>query len=423
MKKYLLIPLFILISFFAVGQQKTSITIEQVTGAFNQNLKDSLYNMMSPQMKSALGKDGSDNLFGQLMNQLGKITDTKNISTAGAEMQRYNLTFERPLVDILLVIKDGQIAGIRQLPRPTPAPGSARKASPDNYTLGEPPAMLFGTLLLPAKTSEKVPIVLMIGGSGPTDRNMNQGDALVTNSFAMLADTLAANGIASLRYDKRGVAKSAQALGNNQIVVDNYVDDASAFVDQLKKDERFSKVIVLGHSEGSSIAITSALKSHPVGLICLSGYDTDLGTVLEGQLSKTLETADLKLAKTIISNLKKGNLYHGELSPAIQNLFSLTTQAYLISAMRHHAAVEIKKINAPILVISGGTDLQIGTDSGQRLAKANSKASFFAIQGMNHVLKNAPLDREENLKTYTNGELPINAVLGKVIVSFIKNLK
>ncbi|WP_344848110.1 serine aminopeptidase domain-containing protein [Pedobacter jeongneungensis] len=423
MKKHLFISLFTLISFFAFAQQKSGITVEHVIGAFNQNLKDSLYNMMTPQMKSALGKDGSDNLLGQLMNQLGKITSTKNISTADAEIQRYNLTFERPLVTILLVIKNGQIAGIRQLSRPTSASGLVRKESTDNYTLGKAPAMLFGTLLLPPKTLEKIPIVLMIGGSGPTDRNMNQGDALVTNSFAMLADTLAANGIASLRYDKRGVAKSAQALINNTIVMDNYVDDASAFVDQLNKDERFSKVIVLGHSEGSSIAIAAALKSHPAGLICLSGYDTDLGTVLEGQLSKTLEATDLKLSKTILGNLKKGNLYHGELSPATKNLFSPTTQEYLISAMRHHAAFELKKINTPILVISGSTDLQIGTNSGQKLAKANSKASFLAIQGMNHVLKNAPMDKEENLKTYTNGELPINAELGKNIVSFIKNLK
>lgn len=423
MKKYLLLSFFCFAVIFASGQQKPGITLSNVVLAFNQDLKDSLYNMMSPKMKSALGKEGSNKLFGQLMDQLGKITDTKSNSATGAEMQRYTLEFERPLVNILLVIKDGEIAGIRQLPRTASDPESPKAESPDNYTLGEGTAALYATLVLPAKSSGKVPVVLMIGGSGPTDRNMNQGTALITNSFAMLSDTLAANGIATLRYDKRGVGKSMQALINNQLIMDDYADDASAFIDKLKKDERFSKIIVLGHSEGSSIGIIAALKTPPDGLICLSGYDSDLGSVLETQLSKTLENTDLKLAKKIILNLKKGNKYQGELSPATRNLFSASTQEYIISAMRHNAAKELKKINTPILVISGSTDLQIGADSGKKLAMANPKAKFVSIQGMNHVLKNAPSDREANLKSYTDSKLPINSELGREITSFIKKLK
>src|SRR5713226_7780710 len=113
---------------------------------------------------------------------------------------------------------------------------------------------LHGTLLIPDST-KPMPVVLLIAGSGPTDRN---GNSLAlpgkNNGLEMLAEGLAAKGIASLRFDKRGIAESKEAgAAEKDLRFDTYVDDAAAWARQLKKDHRFSSVTIIGHSEGALI--------------------------------------------------------------------------------------------------------------------------------------------------------------------------
>ena len=118
---------------------------------------------------------------------------------------------------------------------------------------------VFGTVELPA-AKQPVPVALIIAGSGPTDRNGNT-PALPgsNNSLKMLADGLAARGIASLRYDKRGIAASRAAMTTEaDLRFNNFIEDAEAWIKQLRADKRFSTITVIGHSEGSLIGMVAA---------------------------------------------------------------------------------------------------------------------------------------------------------------------
>lgn len=109
---------------------------------------------------------------------------------------------------------------------------------------------LHGSLLLP-QSDKPLPVALLIAGSGPTDRNGNNPEGGHNDALKKLAQVLARNGIASLRYDKRGVAASRSATPDERdLSVERYVADASGWLRQLKDDPRFDRVILIGHSEG-----------------------------------------------------------------------------------------------------------------------------------------------------------------------------
>ena len=401
-----------------LAQHAPVLQAETVAAAYNQNRPDELYRMMSTEMQSAISKTASDQLFAQLMSQLGEIKNITKVSAEIAEMQSYRLSFAQPVVDIMLMIQGSKIVGLRQVAKEIPPENSLQSKSPDNYGIREGEKRIYATLQLP-HSAKAVPVVLLIAGSGSTDRNMNQGNALLTNSFSMLADTLAAHGIATVRYDKRGVGKSIAALENKLPTMDDYGSDAAAFIKELKDDKRFSKVFVIGHSEGSGIAIIAAKKTPPFAFISLNGYDSDLLTVLRRQLETVLDQNDLKLAKTIVDSLHHDKFYRGEISPSLNSIFNLPAQQYLMTARHHQAKDEIKQLSMPILIIGGTSDLQISTEQVTNLSKSCPDAQLSIIQGMNHVLKDAPISREENLKTYQSPQLKINTELGNTIVRFI----
>ncbi len=122
---------------------------------------------------------------------------------------------------------------------------------------------LFGSLLLP-KSDQPVPVVLIVAGSGPTDRDGNNPDGGRNDSLKRLAWMLARHGIASVRYDKRGVAASLAATPDERnLSVDAYVADTVAWGEKLKTDPRLGPLILLGHSEGALIATLAATASRP----------------------------------------------------------------------------------------------------------------------------------------------------------------
>jgi len=149
---------------------------------------------------------------------------------------------------------------------------------------------LHSTLLLPKDTTKPMPIVLLISGSGPTDRNGNSPMLPgKNNSLLMLAEGLASNGISSLRYDKRGVGESAGAMvAEADLRLDTYVDDAMSWCEQLRKDKRFSVVIIAGHSEGSLIGMLAAKRCNADGFISISGAGRAAADILRTQLAGKL---------------------------------------------------------------------------------------------------------------------------------------
>lgn len=299
---------------------------------------------------------------------------------------------------------------------------SVMKGQEESVTLSTSSGDLFGVLTLPA-VKENIPVVLIIAGSGPTDKDGNNPE-MRNNSLKMLAEELQKNGLASLRFDKRGIAESRAAADNEfNLLFEDYVEDVKGWIDLLYEDERFSQVIVAGHSEGSLVGLLASIDNPSVsGYISLEGAGYPAGKLLRRQLS-TQPEAIKKVLFQMISQLEKGDsITH--ISPLYYTLFRPSVQPYLISWFRYDPAKEIAKLNIPILIVQGTTDIQITEDNANLLAGANPKAQKTVIEDMNHVLKKCQgTDMDAQIIPYTNPTLPLHPDLIKSIIQFIKDAK
>jgi len=275
-----------------------------------------------------------------------------------------------------------------------------------------------GTLLIPQKKGT-VPVALIIAGSGPTDRDGNN-PMMKNNALKMLATALYQNGIASLRYDKRGIAASKSAgLVESKLRFDNYIDDAVGWTQLLKQNKKFSQILIIGHSEGSLIGMIAAQKAWVNKFISLAGAGQPADQLIREQLSAQPPFV-LQQSAPILDELVKGNTVDS-IPQYLNALFRHSVQPYLISWFRYNPQTEIAKLKKPVLIVQGTTDIQVGIKDAEKLKEANPQARLVIITGMNHILKNAPGDRQQNIKTYMQPDLPINKTLVRTLVDFIKN--
>lgn len=296
---------------------------------------------------------------------------------------------------------------------------SSLSAQEEEVVLKTPTGNLYGTLTTPAEASG-IPVVLFITGSGPTDRDGNNPMAK-NNGHKMLADILNRNGIASLRYDKRGIAKSVAAGVNEaDLRFGHYVADAKLWISYLKKDPRFSQICIAGHSEGSLIGILACENNPEVDkYISIAGSGLPVGSILKKQLSEQPQQIR-KMTDSIIDRLNQGDTV-GNVSPLLFSLFRPSVQPFLISLFTYDPAKEIGKLLQPILIIQGDTDIQIGVENAELLAKASLNAQKVIINGMNHVLKECKTtERNAQMATYIDPELPLHPALAEYIIHFIK---
>jgi len=275
-----------------------------------------------------------------------------------------------------------------------------------DQTLQTSTGELSGTLTVPILKGT-FPVALIIAGSGPTDRNGNNAQ-MKNNSLQMLAHELAAQGIASLRYDKRGIGKSASAMISEELLrFENYVEDAKDWATQLKTDTRFSKLIIIGHSEGSLIGMLACEQAD--AFVSLAGAGRPIDVILKEQLTEQLSGQKklLRAANEGLSKLKEGKLVE-DAPVELFGLFRPSVQPYITSWMKYDPAVEIAKLEIPIVIIQGSTDLQVKEEDARMLFMAHPLDSrLIIIEEMNHVLKIAPADRLKNIETYSKPELPL----------------
>ena len=283
--------------------------------------------------------------------------------------------------------------------------------------------ILYGTLLLPEKTP--APVALIIAGSGPTDRNGNS--TLIpgqNNSLKYLAEGLAGKGIASLRFDKRGVAESMKAAtSENELRFTTYVDDAVAWINKLRTDRRFTTITVIGHSEGSLIGLLAVPKASADAFVSIAGAGRPAGVVLREQLKAGIpDTAMYQRAVGIIGELEKG--HQVEPVPAeFRAIFRASVQPYLISWLNLDPAALLGKLTVPVLLLQGTTDIQINVTDSQALLRGKPEAKLVIVEGMNHILKQAPAERVPNQATYTNPALPVVPQVIDEVAAFIAGLK
>ncbi len=271
-----------------------------------------------------------------------------------------------------------------------------------------------GVLSLPAKAG-KMPVALIIAGSGPTDRDGNSA-LTKNNSLKMLSAALLKQGIATLRYDKRGVGESMAAGGSEiNLRFDDYVNDAKGWIALLKDDKRFSKVVVIGHSEGSLIGMIAAANADQ--FVSIAGVGRPANQLLLDQITaQSKQAADA--AAPIFDSLKNGfTVKH--VPVMLLSLFRPSIQPYMISWFKYDPQVEIGKLHIPVLLIQGTNDIQVPVEEAKRLAAANPQATLFLIEKMNHLLKPVEGGREANMKTYSDPDLPIAPELAERIKRFV----
>ncbi|CAN5337260.1 alpha/beta hydrolase [soil metagenome] len=282
---------------------------------------------------------------------------------------------------------------------------------------------LHGTLMLP-KAKAAFPVVLLIAGSGPTDRNGNTPVFKEpNNSLKMLAEALAASGIASLRYDKRG-SGDAMALAGDETTLrfDTYINDAVLWAKQLRADKRFSTLTIAGHSEGSLIGMIAAKESSADAYVSIAGLGRAAGTVILGQIRSQLPPDLMKTAESIVADLNAGKTVAAP-PQSLYVLFRPNIQPYLISWFRRDPSAEIAKLTVPVLIAQGTTDIQVSVDDAKSLSKSAPKATLTLIDGMNHVLKMVPADMDKQTRSYSDPTLPLAQPLSDAIVKFVKKVK
>nr|WP_233171868.1 alpha/beta fold hydrolase [Dyella sp. ASV21] len=296
-------------------------------------------------------------------------------------------------------------------------------ASETPITVQGPAGALAGTLQTPDTALAHAPLVLIIPGSGPTDRDGNSPNGLRAGSYRLLAQDLAAQGIATARIDKRGLFGSAHAgVDANQVTIDDYAGDVEAWVRQLRKNTGTSCVWLLGHSEGALVAEVAAARTQGVcGLILVNGAGRSSADVLEEQLERNPANASLlPQAKTAIDALRKGQ--HVDVSPypePLQRLFRTNVQGFLISWFAQDPVQRLRDYKGPALVIQGTADLQITVDDAKRLAGARPGVRLKLVEGMNHVLKTPGEGMQANLASYGNADLPLADALVPAIAGFV----
>lgn len=278
-----------------------------------------------------------------------------------------------------------------------------------------------GTLKVPV-TGKPVPVVILIAGSGPTDRKGNQ-PGMQTNMLEMLADGLYKSQIATLCFDKRGVGASRAVLKSEfDLRFEHYIDDVKGWITLLAADKRISKVWIMGHSEGALIGLIASVKNPKVaGYISLAGMGRPMADLLKEQLNRQLvsQPAIKEQAFSYIDLLQKGETF-SNVPAQLQSLFRPSVQPLLISVFRYNPQQEIAKLTVPILIVQGSTDIQVSVADADFLAKANPKAKKVILSNVNHVLKDcATTDQQIQMATYTNPSLPVNPGVIKAICDFI----
>jgi len=272
-----------------------------------------------------------------------------------------------------------------------------------------------GTLLIP-NTDKTLNLAIIIGGSGPTDRDGNQ-NFQKTNIIKKLAIGLTNSNIATFRFDKRIVKQIRENNVNNNIMFDDFVSDAKAVIAYFKKQNKYKTIYIVGHDQGSLVGMLAA-KDNVNGFISLSGSALSIDNVILEQVEKTAPqfTKDTKRVFKILQTGQTTTDY----PVALSSIFNIETQRFIMNWMQYNPTTILSSLDIPILIINGTKDLQVSEAEAKLLKEASPKAELKLIKDMNHVLVTIEGDDLENSKSYNESQRPLALDLLNSIISFIK---
>jgi len=420
----LLVVIFFMIRAFAQAEPVSyAAAVTKFKGYYNNNHPDSIFGMFSPEMKTALPLATFKPTTEQLKAQYGDLLKTEFVKL-GESLAVYKATFKNSVVLLNITLNaNNQFTGL--LLSPYQEAAVAKTALDPSVT--ESPILvktltgqISGSLVMPASATGKVPLVIIIGDAGPTDRDGNNEKTKITaGPYKLLAYGLGKSGIATVRYDKRMVGQSVCSEKESQLRIDDYGDDVVSLLNTLGEDQRFSKIVLFGHGEGALVAILAIVDQPVKGYISAEGQSEPADKILTEQM-KSKPTYQSDEFKAILDSMRKGKLTD-KVDPAIYYIARPSIQPFLMSWCRLIPIKGIKGVKVPTLIIQGSTDLAVPLDNGEKLKKARSDASFLVVKGMNHIFKDAPADEEKNLDTYSKPDQPLSEALVPGIVDFVNN--
>jgi pimeloyl-ACP methyl ester carboxylesterase len=276
---------------------------------------------------------------------------------------------------------------------------------------------------------DNAPVVLIVPGSGPTNRDGNSLHGLDTDTYKLLAQGLAAHGIASVRIDKRGLFSSHAAIPNaNNVTIADYASDVHSWA-KIIRDKTGAKCIwVLGHSEGGLVAMVAAKDNPPdiCGLVLVAAPGRKFGELIKDQMRSNPANAPfLDEALRDIDTLEAGKrveVSEANTRPEIFMIFQPAVQGFLIDLLSYDPPQVLAQYKGKVLILQGERDIQVSADDAQRLKTADPAAKLTLQPNVNHVLKAvASDDRMANLKTYFDPKLPLAPGVVDAIADFIKS--
>lgn len=293
----------------------------------------------------------------------------------------------------------------------------------ETFTVTEVPinSLLKGDLYTPVPKTGKPTLIILIAGSGPTNRNGNQV-GMRNNSLKYLAEDLSKEKYAVFTYDKRVIAQIiAGKVNEKEMRFDDVITDAEAVFDHFKKTTDYTKIVFAGHSEGSLVGMIAARESKADAFISIAGPGSPIDEILTEQISRIAPSAKDELA-TSFEKLKKGETVTVT-HPFLNSILRESVQPYMISWLKYVPQQEIQKLKIPVLLLNGTKDLQVTEAEAEKLKKAKPDATLTIIENMNHVLKTINGDETENKASYAEPDLPNNPELARAITLFLKKNK
>jgi len=262
---------------------------------------------------------------------------------------------------------------------------------------------------------EKPPVAVLIAGSGSTDHDGN-GPQVKPATLKKLAEQLAARQIATLRYDKRGAGGWKPEFGRHEdFRFKDYVDDAVALVDYLRGSGKFSKIILVGHSEGGLVAILTARRVQIDRLVLLTTAARRQGDLLKAQLEKRIAPDQFTPIAKAIDAIMSGQI----VDPTPPGLsIPPSMQPGIASAFLEDPIDPLKQIIQPVLIIGGGRDRQLARLDLVALAAAAPAAKTLWLPEMNHVLVDVA-DEADDVAAYNQPERPLDPDMIESVAAFI----
>lgn len=279
-------------------------------------------------------------------------------------------TFSQMGMNLPLDMKPGEVKHNRPQHPVEPYPYQTKEIAFQNEAAN---AWFAGTLVYPEgyKEGDKVPVLIMVTGSGAENRDEEVFDH---KPFLVIADYLARHGVASLRFDDRGVGKSTGSMEG--ATTKDFAEDVLAGIEMLRGLKQFSKVGVLGHSEGGSVAFMLGAKQQVDFIISLAGIGAKGDTALTAQANRTYELMGVPMQV----NVAQYRAQVAQLNSPWLNYF-----------LDYDPIPDIQGTRCPVLAINGDKDVQVVSSLNLRgIEKAlpkNKKHLVKEYPGLNHLFQ------------------------------------